>query len=367
MSCLIPTNQAHEVSTSDNESVSNMDQVMSTIKTLESAELFKLIKTLISEVEKKTKQTSKTSSKAVAAKKTGSMPKGSIPPQLKKPRAWVEYTLKHALENGWEAFTIQQTHKDKETGEKTEEVIEMPGSILHDGAYVYADSVNEKNPAGKQLIHKDAMSLSKQRKEANHPTYAEFEAQYVDDISDDDKSTTSSKASTVKSVVKKTAAEKEAEKETKKAAKEAEKEAKKAEKEAEKEAKKAEKEAEKAAKKAEKEAEKETKKAEKKPVVKASTPAAALVQQKKATPAKEEKPVAAAVPKKKPATKVEEIPADGMVHPCTINGKQYFRNSDGETWVKAADGSCGAWAGMYDAATNTLDASAPEPEFSDEE
>jgi hypothetical protein len=358
---------------SDNESVSTMDNVMSTIKTLESAELFKLIKTIVSEVEKKTKQTTKTTSKAVAAKKTGSMPKGSIPPQLKKPRAWVEYTLKHALENGWESFTIHQTHKDKETGEKTEEVIEMPGSILHDGAHVYADSVNEKNPAGKQLIHKDAMSLSKQRKESNHPTYAEFEAQYVDDTPDDDKSTTSSKASSVKSVVKKTAAEKEAEKEAKKAEKEAEKAAKKAEKEAEKEAKKAEKEAEKAAKKAEKEAEKAAKKAEKetakKPAVKAATPAAAV---KKATPAKEEKPVekpvaAAAAPKKKPVAKVEEIPADGMVHPCTINGKQYFRNSDGETWVKAADGSCGAWAGMYDAATNTLDASAPEPEFSDEE
>ena len=319
---------------SDNESVSTMDNVMSTIKTLESAELFKLIKTIVSEVEKKTKQTSKTSSKAVVAKKTGSMPKGSIPPQLKKPRAWVEYTLKHALENGWEAFTIHQTHKDKETGEKTEEVIEMPGSVLHDGAYVYADSVNEKNPAGKQLIHKDAMSLSKQRKEANHPTYAEFEAQYVDDTSDDDKSTTSSKASTVKSVVKKTAAEKEAEKEAKKAEKEAEKAAKKAEKEAEKEAKKAVKEAEKASKKAEKEAEKEAKKAEKetakKPAVKATTPAAAV---KKATPVKEEKPAEKPVApaKKKPVTKVEDIPADGMVHPCTINGKQYFRNSDGET------------------------------------
>jgi hypothetical protein len=353
---------------SDNESVSNMDQVMATIKTLESADLFKLIKTVVSEVEKKVKLTSKTASKTTTSKKSGSMPKGSIPPQLRKPRAWVEYTLKHALENGWESFTIHQNHKDKETGEKTEEVIEMPGSILHNGAHVYADSVNEKNPTGKQLIHKDAMSLSKQRKENSHSTYAEFEAQYVDEsIDDDSKSTTSSTASS-KIIIKKTAAEKEAEKEAKKAEKEAEKEAKKAEKEAEKATKKAEKEAEKATKKAEKEAEKAEKASSKSSVSKGPIPVAAVAQQKKAVK-KEEKPVEAAkpAPKKKPAAKADEIPADGMVHPCTINGKQYFRNSDGETWVKCADGSCGAWAGMYDAATNTLDASAPVPEFSDEE
>ncbi len=296
------------------------------------------------------------------AKKTGSMPKGSIPPQLKKPRAWVEYTLQHALENGWESFTIHQTHKDKESGEKTEEVIEMPASTLHNGAHVYTDSVNEKNPAGKQLIHKDAMSLSKQRKESNHPTYAEFEAQYIDDsVDDDSKSTTSSTASS-KIIIKKTVAEKEAEKEAKKAAKEAEKEEKKKEKEAEKEAKKAEKEAEKATKKAEKEAEKAERESSKSSVSKGPIPAAAV---KKV--AKEEKLADKPAPKKKPATKADNIPADGMVHPWSFEGKQYFRNSDGETWAKAKDGSCGAWAGIYDLATNKLDTSAPEPEFSDEE
>lgn len=351
---------------SDSESVSNLDQVMATIKTLESADLFKLMKTVVSEAEKKAKQTSKTSSKSSVTKKTGSMPKGSIPPQLRKPRAWVEYTLQHALANGWEAFTIHQTHKDKETGEKTEEVIEMPASILHEGAHVYADSVNEKNPSGKQLIHKDAMSLSKYRKESNHPTYAEFEAQYVDDsVDDDSKSTTSSTASS-KIIVKKTAAEKEAEKEAKKKEKEAEKEAKKKEKEAEKEAKKKEKEAEKEAKKKEKEAEKAEKASSKSSVSKGPIPAAAV---KKAV--KTEKPVETAAakpaPKKKPAAKVDEIPEDGMVHPWNFEGKQYFRNSAGETWARNKDGSCGNWVGMYDVATNKLDTSAPEPEFSDEE
>jgi hypothetical protein len=216
------------------------------------------------------------------------MPKGAIPPQLKKPRAWVEYTLKDALENGWESFTVVQKKKDKETNTITEEQIEMPASILHNGAHIYKDSISEKTPEGKQLIHKEAMSLSKQRKESSHATYAEFEAQYVDETTDDDKSVASS-TSSKKIVVKKTAAEKEAE-----AA------AKKAEKEAEKEAKKAEKEAEKAAKKAEKDAEKEAKKAEKvvTPVAKPVTPVV-----KAAAPVAKSDEAPVAVPKKKKVAK----------------------------------------------------------------
>ncbi len=242
----------------------SMDTLMLSLKTLESADLFKFMKAALSEAEKKSKQ-SKTA--ATTTKKAGSMPKGAVPPQLKKPRAWVEYTLKNALENGWESFTIAQKKKTKSAaGEDliVEEEIEMPASVLHDGSHIYEDSISEKNPNGRQIIHKEAMSLSKQRKESGHASYAEFEAQYVDESSDDDsKSEAASTTSSKKIVIKKTAAEKEAEKEAKKAEKEAEKEAKKAEKEAEKEAKKAEKEAEKEKKKAEKEAEKEKKKAEK--------------------------------------------------------------------------------------------------------
>ena len=351
---------------SDSENTNTtMEEVLTAVKTLEAPELFKLLKAVASEAEKKSKQT-KATAKA-SAKKTGSMPKGAVPPQLKKPRAWVEFTLQHALENGWESFTVLQKKKDKETNTITEEQIEMPASVLHEGAHIYEDSITEKTPNGRQLIHKEAMSLSKQRKEANHPSYAEFEAQYVDETSEDDKSETGSTASK-KIVVKKTAAEKEAEAAAKKAEKEAEKAAKKAEKEAEKEAKKAEKEAEKAAAKAAKEA-------EKKPAVKAPVPAAAV--KKAATPAKPaaakpaEKPAAAAATpaKKKPTpAKVEEdIPEDGMVHPWTFNKKNYLRNSDGETWTVGADGGVGKWVGLYDKATNKLDTSAPEPEFSDSE
>jgi hypothetical protein len=370
-----------------------MEDVVSSLKTFESAELFKLLKAVATEAEKKSKAIAKggAGAKATSTKKAGSMPKGAVPPQLKKPRAWVEFTLKHALENGWESFTVLQKKKDKETNTITEEQIEMPASVLHNGAYIYEDSVTDSHPDGRQIIHKEAMSLSKQRKESGHATYAEFEASYVDETTDDDKSDAGSTASK-KIVVKKTAAEKEAEAAAKKAEKEAEKAAAKAAKEAEKEAKKAEKEAEKAAAKAAKDAEKAAAKAEKdaskKPVVKAPVPAAAVKKniiavsavggtQTAAKALKEAAKGTATViideshvkpaPKKKPAAKVEEIPNDGMVHPCTIKGKKYLRNADGETWTVGADGGVGEWAGMYDAKADKLDTSAPEPVFDDEE
>jgi DNA polymerase III gamma/tau subunit len=362
-----------------------MDAVLATLKTLEAADLFKVMKQALAAAEKRSTG-SAPRGRAAAAKKTGSMPKGVVPPQLRKPRAWVDFTLQHALENGWEPFTVYQTKKDKESGEKIEEEIEMPGSILHDGAYVYEGSVTEKTPAGKQLIHKDAMSLSKQRwapkdkKGTHEELYNEFLASYVEDEAPaaDDASETSS---TKKVVVRKTAAEKVAEAEAKKAAKEAEKAEKKAAKEAEKAEKKAEKDAEKAAKKAEKEAEKAAKKAEKeaakKPAAKAPVPAAA-VKKAAATPVKATAtPVkAAAAPVKAPvkkaavaAPKKEEwsCPADGMVHPWPYKGKTYLRNSDNEVWLRGADGGCGEWQGVYLPAEDRIDDSVSEPVFEDEE
>ena len=361
----------------------DLESLMSSLKSLEAADLFKVMKQALSEAEKRNKG-SAPRGKAAAAKKTGSMPKGVVPPQLRKPRAWVDFTLQHALENGWESFTVFQTKKDKVSGDKVEEEIEMPASEMHEGAWVYEGSVTDKCPTGKQLIHKDAMSLSKQRwapkeKKGTHAElYEEFEASYVDEAPEIDDA--ASEASSKKVVVRKTAAEKVAETEAKKAEKEAEKLAKKAEKEAEKEAKKAEKEAEKEAKKAEKEAEKEAKKAEKeaakKPTSKTPVPAAAM--KKAATPAAAIKaPVKAVVtavkaPVKKAvvaAPKKEEwsCPADGMVHPWPYKGKQYLRNSDGEVWLRGADGGCGQWQGVYLAAEDSIDDSVPEPIFEDEE
>jgi hypothetical protein len=352
---------------SDSENTTMIiDEIVTNLKSLDVSELFKLIKAATSEAEKKSKVTAKRVDADAPRKKAGSMPKGAVPPQLKKPRAWVEFTLKYALENGWESFTVLQKKKVKGEGGQDvslEEQIEMPASVLHNGAHIYKDSITEKTPEGRQIIHKEAMSLSKQRKESGHPTYVEFEASYVDETTDDDKSDAGSSvaSSSHKIVVKKTAAEKEAESAAKKAEKEAAKAAAKEAKEAEKAAKKAEKEAEKAAKKAEKEQEK----AAKKPVTKAPVPAAAL---KKTTTEPVAPPAPQAQQKKKVlAAKVEEIPNDGMVHPCTIKGKKYLRNADGETWLMGADGGVGEWAGMYDAKADKLDTSAPEPVFEDEE
>ena len=117
--------------------------------------------------------------------KKGSMPKGEVPPQLMKPRAWVDFTLKGAQENGWEAFQVRTQKKDKVTGEVTEQITEMPESEEHNGTHIFKGSISEKTPNGKQLIHKDAMSLSKQRwapkeqKGTHKSLYEEFEAAYV--------------------------------------------------------------------------------------------------------------------------------------------------------------------------------------------
>jgi hypothetical protein len=365
-----------DVSLSDTESAGPgvaLDILISELKQLDTGDLFKVLKQVLGEAEKRSKSST---SRVVASKKAGSMPKGVVPPQLRKPRAWVEFTLKHALENGWEGFTVFQTKKDKETGEKIEEEIEMPGSILYEGAHVYKDSVTEKCPSGKQLIQKDAMSLSKQRwapkeKKGTHQSlYEEFEASYIEEVKEED--TASETSSTKKTVVRKTAAEKAQEAEEKKAAKEAEKAMKKAEKEAEKEAKKAEKEAEKEAKKAEKEAEKAAKKAEKeggkKPTVKAPVPVAA-VKAVKAVAVKAPVAVKAAVAAKAKVAPKEEwsCPADGMVHPWSYKGKQYLRNSDNEVWQRATDGGLGEWQGIYISGEDRIDDSAEEPVYEDEE
>ena len=343
----------------------SIEDILTALKSFETPELFKLLKTALTEAEKKSKTTAK-ATKTTTTKKQGSMPKGAVPPQLRKPRAWVEFTLKHALENGWESFTITQK-KNNEIEEIT-----MPASTLHEGAHIYEDSISDKTPNGKQIIHKEAMSLSKYRKESGHPSYTEFEAQYAEEIaseetSDDAESTTSSKKSKASSVVKKTAAEKAAEMEAKKAVKEAEKEAKKAEKEQakaeEKERKKAEKEEAKAKEKGQK-AQAMAEKTEKKPVAKTVVPAKAVVAKK----AEEETKPVVTKPAPKPTPKKEEvIPDDGMVHPWTFEGKKYLRNADGETWSVGSDGGIGKWVGIYSSQTNKIDTSATEPEFDDEE
>ncbi len=365
-----------------------MDSILSSLKGMDLADILKLLKAAATEAEKKTKGAKGKAIVAGKTKKAGSAPKGVAPPQLAKPRAWVEFTLKHALDNGWEEFTVCQKKKDKTSGEVTEEEILMPAAEMHDGGYwVYEGSVTEKNPTGRQIIHKEAMSLSKQRwapktKTGTHPElYDEFEAQYVPEDVPEESSESSESSS--KTVVRMTAAEKAAEQEAKKAAKEAEKEAKKAAKEQEKAEKKAEKDAEKAAAKAAKDAEKSSKTPAKKVAsapIPAGSAAAALAAKKaaaapvKPTPAKTAaaastpaaKPVAKPVAKK--VVKKEEwtCPADGNVYPWNWKGKAYLRDSDSQVWEQGADGGLGAWAGVYDPSADKIDDSVAEPSFDEE-
>ena len=348
----------------------HMDIILSSLKSFDAPDLFKIMKLALSEAEKRSKITSKAAKSAtISVKKTGSMPKGVVPPQLRKPRAWVDFTLTHALQNGWESFTVFQTKKNKETGEKTEEEIEMPSSVMHNGAHIYDDSISEKFANGKQLIHKDAMSLSKHywapknKIGSRHDLYTQFETTYVEeDVVMTDSSSVAS--STVK--VKMTAAEKTIAAEAKKAAKEAEKAEKKIAKEAEKVEKKIAKEAEKAEKKVAKEAEKNAAKAEK-PLT-SSVPVAAL--KKPTTTITTDKPTIPTTKSaaKKPVTATPEwsCPNDGMVHPWSFKGNAYLRNAENEVWERATDGSCGTWQGVYLIAEGRIDDSVSEPVFDDE-
>lgn len=209
--------------------------ILSALKHMNHTDLFRIIKTATSETEKRVKDSLKNSRiNNTRIKKTGSAPKGVIPNQLKKNLAWVKYTLLHAINNGWEQFTIINTKKDKITGHKTSEEIVMPRAIQNsDGLWVYDGSITPLTPSGRQIIQKEAMTLSKIRKDTSHSTYAMFEGTY-----DEDSST----------LTHNTAASKEAEKAAEKAAKKAAKEAEKAAKDAEKAAKKATKDAKKGAK-----------------------------------------------------------------------------------------------------------------------
>jgi hypothetical protein len=408
----LPT--ASAVSTDDSETVSipvvaeeiDVPTYVAAAKHFDAADLFKIISALLKMAEKLSKTVGKSSSKrGTTVKKAKDAPKGKTPRQLHKNNAWVAWTLEYARQNGWESFIVKAKSKDKETGDVTEEEIEMPSSELHDGCYVYEGSVTESTPAGRQIIHKEAMSLSKHYWSAKNETgtrqdlYEEFLKTYEEPVESETesvaKSTTSSKAT-----VRKTAAEKAEEKAAKEKAAAEEKERKAKEREAQKaeraskkaaereaiEQRKAERAEAKATKEKAAAEEKERKEAEKATKVKKTavkaTPvkAAAAVAVVKTVPAKPvpaaAKPVAAPAPAPVKAAggagakrPVEEwvAPAEGQVKSWSFKGKTYFRNSDNELWLKKADGQMGDWQGVYLPSESRIDDSVPEPVFEEEE
>lgn len=138
-----------------------MEQLTPSIRQMDFLALLKtqkmlqdLQKVISVEMEKRWKTAEKEAKKTVKKpKKVGSMPKGVLPPQFRKPNAWKAFVLKHARENGWPEFTMNHTYKDKETGEKKIEEITLSASVKAAEGYQF--------PEGRSFNEKDAMSLSK--------------------------------------------------------------------------------------------------------------------------------------------------------------------------------------------------------------
>jgi hypothetical protein len=297
-----------------------VDLVIAALKKLGCADLFKVMRTATTEAEKRSKEESKAPKKA----------KGPTPPQLQKPKAWVQYVLKYATENGWESFVCE----NKKSGEE----IVMPASEEKEGKHVF--------PNGKALILTQAMSLSKKMWQAKAKTgtheavYREFEAEFVAQPVE-----AAVAAAPKAPLVRKTAEEKAKELAAKQEAAKAAKEAAAAEKKKAKEAK----EAEKAPKAVPKTAVKAPAKAKAAPAAAAAAPAGV-------------KPG----PKKKAVEPAWTCPADGNVYPWTYKGQKLLRNSDNQVWEAEEDGGCGDWKGLYMPAEERIDDSAADP-FADEE
>ena len=334
--------------------MSNIQSITEQFKGLSAEELLTIIAAATAEAKKAVKIVAKAPKEA--KEKKGSMPKGMNPPQLDKPRKWVEYVLKRANEVGWPAITVKGTEA-------------LPASVERDGKHVF-------EATGKPLNNKQAMSLSKQywsRKEAvgtNQALYEEFDAQYVPPALAAPKEAAVEEAA---SAAEESDAESESSVEVSLEVPAAPKEKK------EKKAKKTEeeKEAEKVAKKEAADL-KKTQEKEAKALAKAQEKEA-----KKAAP-KEEKPKEAEAPKeeapkakpdamklKKAAPKVEELPfdieADTMVHEWMFQGKKVYVNSDGEMWQRSDSDEAGPWMGKYNPSTKVLDKTAEEPRYADAE
>ena len=278
----------------------NLELIQSYLPNLEVDDLLEILDTVNTLLKKRLKST-KTKGKSKIEK-----PKKPASVALIRNQAWIPYVQQYVSANGWEAFSIRQETKDKQTGETIIEVTDRSGSIpnvatedkpIHEykdaktgqmitPAYIYEDT-------RKHLIYKEAMSLSailkwtdgvkpaKKEDEESHwsDMYRQFLTEYEQSQEQDSDSESSSSApasasssasSTPTSVRRLTAKEREEEKEQKRLIDEEEKESKKRAKEEEKRAKdekkaqdKAEKEAKKEQDRAEKEAKKEHDKAEK--------------------------------------------------------------------------------------------------------
>ena len=368
-------------STSMTEETRPIEEIIQEICGLPTDLLGRISKQAVDEMGRRAKMGTKSKK---APKKTGSMPKGRVPDQLRKPREWVNHVKADAIANGWPSYTMHQARKNKETGEKEEEEIEMPASEQNaEGAHVFEGSITEKLPKGRAFTHKDAMSLSavywkvKTQKGTRQDLYEEFDASYPADDSVSEASDSSEKV-----VVRMTAAEKEKQKEEKAAAAAVEKERKKQEKLDEKERLKQEK-----ATAAIANGKQEAKGTPVKKVVKKSASAASAeidadsislspVAASAAASSSSEIPAAtpvkkttAAKPKPMAPKKVKKeewtCPNDNLVHSWENDGVKLLRNFAGQVWMDD-EGQLGEWVGQWNKEKKFLDTDAPAPVFEDE-
>jgi len=288
--------------------MSSIQNIQETMKDHSLDELLAIIAAATAEAKKKAKIVVKAPKKEAKEKK-GSMPKGVVPPQLVKPRAYVDYTLADANKNGWEAFEI--------SGKPFAASVQK-----EDGTHIF-------EATGKPFNHKHAMSLSKIRKTKRPEFYQAFEAQHVEPApsAESEESDGEEKAATAAVSAPKPKKEKAAPKPKKTD-----------------EEKAVEKEAKKGAKKAEK---KTAKKADKEASSSSSSSSSAL------TP----RPLTPVVDTWVPKT------TDGKVYPRTIGGVVYFSNHLHQLWVKDSDGGVGDWAGVFVVSENRIDATAEEPMY----
>ena len=349
------------------EALRPVEEIIQEIVGLPTDQLSRISKLAVDEMGRRAKTVAKGKK---APKKTGSMPKGRVPDQLRKPREWVNYVKADAITNGWPSYTMHQTRKNKETGEKEEEEIEMPASEENaEGVHVFEGTITEQAPKGRAFTHKDAMSLSavywkvKTQTGTRQDLYEAFDASYQEEDNVSEASDSPEKV-----VVRMTAAEKEAQKAEKAAAALAEKERKKQEKLDEKERLKQEKAnapkstpVKKVVKKASSAAASSA--ADSEPAAASDIPAATPVKKAAAKPAAK-----AAVPAAPKKVKKEEWTCkdDGMVHAWEEDGVKYLRNYAGQVWLDD-DGELGEWAGQWDAKKKILDDTVPAPEFDEDD
>ena len=329
------------------EHVIPMDALLDQLKNLSSAELFKVQKALTAQLEKSVKSGAAKPVKAAALKKAGA----NNGKQLEKPRKWVEYVRKHALQNGWESFEISQKKK-KATGETIEETLHMPASECIDGVYYYKGLV-DKTGKPKTIIPREAMTLSKvywsnKDQVGRHPElYEEFATQYVSAADSESESIHSSIGSSVESSV-------ESEDDDVPVAAAATAAPKKGRAPKKTESQKV---ADKAAKEATKAAAKALKAAAPKKATKAAAAAAAADNDEKEEPA-------AAVPKtkKKPvakkAAKEWTCEDDGEFHSWKHDGVDYLRNFAGHVFKASENGEVDPedWMGVWNTETLSFDA-----------